>query len=321
MRSCFKKMLLLALSLAIPAQAVEKPSSIPFIAPESFMHIPWGDGPGEVGKREARESSPEGPMSFAFSSFGELYILDQVNSRILVFGPDGSFSHDIPLPGSTFQDLEFFDDNSLLVLDRLVRRTLLVINLVSGDTEEFSIMGEGVPEGGGVTAILARPDGVWLEYAHLHSVRVLGPSLQPCPRQMVPFRPARFGPEVIAADLDGEGGATVRAGMAGGRATMDHVVTDSLPVGRIIWLEDDPEGRIWIIYHLVKFDEKGFDVAEESVAGRLLQRDGTPAAMIRSPYTINDLEIFREFRVVDDGSIVQMVLEGDGVSFYRWEVR
>lgn len=104
---------ILAVASLAPCAVAEAPSPQPAL-PELMLEIPWGADPGQAGKREARESSPEGPMSFALSSFGELCLLDQVNGRILVYGPDLGFSHEMPLPGTTFQDLEFFDDNHLV---------------------------------------------------------------------------------------------------------------------------------------------------------------------------------------------------------------
>jgi len=44
----------------------------------------WGDKPGEFGLIvPSGEGTLESPMSFAIGSKGEIYILDQVNSRIL----------------------------------------------------------------------------------------------------------------------------------------------------------------------------------------------------------------------------------------------
>ncbi len=54
------------------------------------------------------------------------------------------------------------------------------------------------------------------------------------------------------------------------------------------------------------------------MAGRLLDPQGRLLVSFRSSHTITELEQFREFRILDDGSVVQMAFTGQGVLFLLW---
>ena len=69
---------------------------VPAASAESLFHVAWGKGAGQIGYYNA--STPgfdqpycEGPGGVALGANGEIWISDQFNDRILVYGHDGKF--------------------------------------------------------------------------------------------------------------------------------------------------------------------------------------------------------------------------------------
>lgn len=102
-----------------------------------------------------QEANPEGPMSLAVSHAGEIYVLDQLNSRIQVF-KDGRWLCSIPIPGETYCDLEIMPDGRLALLDNLVRQEVIMINSRGQAEEKISLRRPEIAEPAAVTGIYCR---------------------------------------------------------------------------------------------------------------------------------------------------------------------
>ena len=70
--------------------------------PEVVVRADWGSAPGQLGRRGGDESAPEGPMSFAVAPDGGVWVLDQVNRRVVRFGGDGAYRDELPIGSDTF---------------------------------------------------------------------------------------------------------------------------------------------------------------------------------------------------------------------------
>lgn len=271
-----------------------------------------------IGRRDGDESSPEGPMSFAVGASGDVYVLDQVSARVVHFAADGAMIGEIPLPGDTFQDVEVAPDGRVLVLDRLVRQSVLIIDEVSGATTELPIAGDGIPEGGAVTALLSRRDGVWLEVEHRRSVRVLDDQLAPCVRSSLPGRPSARTGRGLVARLDGSGGAEVALVAADGAVEQRIQVVADGPIARIAWVEDDARGALFVAVHVVRYDATGLDVVEEHTEGHVYADTGERLARFSSPHVITEWEQLRELDLGDDGGLYQLAILPHGPQVLRF---
>ncbi|MEJ5349942.1 MAG: hypothetical protein WHS46_14785 [Desulfosoma sp.] len=69
----------------------------------------FGSGPNDIGVITPSEANPEGPMSFALGANGEIFILDQTNSRIQVF-KGGKRIRTISMPLKTLWDIDVLSD-------------------------------------------------------------------------------------------------------------------------------------------------------------------------------------------------------------------
>ena len=289
--------------------------------PEVLLQVSWGSGAALLSTRGGDESAPEGPMSFALGPEGEIYVLDQAVRRIVVFGPDRTTIRAIPIPADTIQDIEVLEDGRILALDRLVRSSVTILDPQGRVLGEVSVLGPGVEQGGRITAMIARRDGVWLEVDHARVVRVLDKDLEPGDRAVRLGRFTNDDRVGLGAALDGIGGARLwRMNPLTGVVEKTVDIRFEHRIDRIIWLEVDAHDRVVVMFHLLEWDrgDPARVIFEEVVAVRYTT-ELTEVDMFRSPYTITEWEQFREFRVLPTGEIIQMAFTDEGVLFLRWK--
>lgn len=143
-------------------------------------NLPWGSGATQAGRSVPAEGSPEAPSSLAVSADGRIWLLDQVNSRVLVLkiNPQQQLEQALPaIPVSrTAQDLTVSQDGTrLYVVDRLVKRQLVVWDVVNQkEIAHVAIDDSQLPNPAGETAIFLWQNQVFLEYEHAEALAVAG---------------------------------------------------------------------------------------------------------------------------------------------------
>jgi len=302
----------LLLSTIIPAVAVAEVAEVKH---EVVLTVPWGAGPAGLSRTEANESEAEGPASFAVAPGGDIWVLDQVAARVVRYDRAAKVVAVVLLPSPTFQDLEVWADGRLLVLDRLVRKTVLVVGPDGSNPTEHSIQGPLVPEPGAITSLLARPDGLWLEVGHAYSFRLLDAELAPLAES--PALPGR-----VLATAGGSLELSLRPPTAvavAWRDTMgmgpDPIIIELGPVLRLAWAEDVGEDRFWLIHVTPPTAERG-----DRYAGVLRDRSGAAHASFEAAGADAEWSQVREFRVLDGGDLLQMELRPQGVRFLHWRL-
>ncbi len=290
-------------------------SSLSPDSPETLLFLAWDE---EVGRVSGQESDSWGPMSFAVRSDGGLLVLDQVNLRVLEFDPAGRSLGSIPLPGATFDDIAIMNDRVIVVLDRLVTRTLLVLDSNGAILDELFLPGRGIVNTGNITAMFSGPDGIWLEVANEYSVRVLDRHLRPEPRLIIPGRPAS-GHRSLNGSLTADGGVTIGFQDRQARRPQNrHNFTPRTdPARRIVHLDADA-----IVWHETLFDSVSpFRVRREGYILVFLDKSGNELDHHFSPWVLTDLDQRVEFRSTSEGDLVQMFFSYDGVFFVKWNRR
>ncbi len=288
-------------------------------AAEPWLFLPWDDS---VGRILGDESDSEGPKSFAVKPDGGILVLDQVNLRVLDLDARGSLIRHIALPAATFDDVEQYDGRAVLVLDRLVTRTLLVMDLLGTPLSEVTLQGRGIERSGMVTAMLPRSDGVWLEVGHRYSVKVLDRHLRPCTRQIVLGRPVERGYSLIGAK-DHRGGITLQRTLRNDRSPNPGVsLLGDAPVRRIVGLDEDADGMVYAVLHEARFDTvTPFSVLQEQYRIVVLDSRLDTVARLESPWVLTLYDQRVEVRVAPDGTVWQMAFTGGGVHLLRWDWR
>lgn len=310
-RGCLTAFAVVLFALPSPTRAGEE---------ELVLRAAWGSGSAELGRRGGDESAPEGPMSFAVAPDGRVVVLDQANARLAVFGADGRFAEARPLPADTYQDLGLVGD-TVVLLDRLARRTVDWLSPKGDVVHRVAVEGGDVREGGGVTALLVRSDGVWLEYDHRRSVLVADRDGTPrATRTSVTGRPydapdlrahARLaGPRAVEVWTVGRKDEVIRA----------HAeLVFARPVARIVALDLDAEGRVFLVAHLRdESPEAPFAITGEALQVRVLAPTLEELQRVELPPSVGPWEQLREVVVTESGALYRMAFTSEGVEVRRW---
>lgn len=297
-----------------PAGAEHTPGARPFV------YLAWDS---DVGRVLGDESDSYGPMSFAVKADGGVLVLDQVNLRILDFDPAGKPLGALPLPSTTFDDVGEAQGRFVLALDRLVTRTLRVMDRDGEVIAELDLVGHGIGNAGLITQLIPRTDGVWVEVSHRHSVRVLDAAMRPCERRVILGRPTPDG-RGLQGRLDADaGGARFTLGRHHGAAPdVEALVKADWPVRRIVQLDATPNGGVLAVLHEAVFSPVSpYRVRDERY--RLVRLDPglREAGLSLSPWTLTELDQRGEVRLGPDGRAWQMFFTFEGVHVVTWEGR
>jgi hypothetical protein len=285
---------------------------------EKVFSAKWGGSAGQLGRKEANESSPEGPMSFVVDERGRAVVLDQVNSRVQVFEA-GKQPRNIPLPGDTFQDVALTKSDGLVVLDRLTTQSLAFVDNTGQVTHEVGLSGKGVPEPGEVTGLFQREDGTWVEVAHANLVRVADSEQNADEeRPVLQGRPTPDGAGILRASKGGANVAFVAEKRGDEPVRALSRVEFDLPVHQLLALETDSRGRIFLGASLLEERrEAPFDVLRTAEQVVVLAANGAELRRIDLPETFDADESFRRIRVGGDGFLYQLTTAEEGATMWR----
>ena len=149
---------------AVPGAGAAKPPAakpVPESRPQQVVLLPWGSGPGQAGKLIRQEGAPEGPMSFAVTDNGDIYLLDQLNARIIHLATNGKVLHHLPVPvarpecqeGATFADIAVTMDGALVLLDNLVGYCFVILDQAGTVRHRYDLATFGIPVQPGEQAV------------------------------------------------------------------------------------------------------------------------------------------------------------------------
>lgn len=282
---------------------------------------PWGNGPGQLGKRQPREGAPEGPMGFAVLADGSSVVLDQVNQR-LVFFQGGRATRTIALDRATYEDLWVDEQRRVWLVDRLAGRQLVLLDDDGRQLGQVALEGRGVPEGGAVTGLFVYEDGAWVEVEHSRQVHIgdeNGRALDE--RQVRPGRPTRDGRLLVAAAREGRRAAVITVRPLAQPQAHPRVlarVTFPLPVLHLLLLDSDTEGNLYLGAYLAQFSSQPpYGPVAEKLQVVVVGANGAEIDRIDLAGNAIELEQFRQLLVTADGAVYQLWLGADGVELRR----
>ncbi|MDX2015818.1 MAG: hypothetical protein SFW67_36830 [Myxococcaceae bacterium] len=288
---------------------------------EVIASFGWGSGPDDLGRERQQEGNPEGPMSLAPGPDGTLWVLDQVNQRLVKLDAKGRRVGTVPLPLQAAQDVVVTKDGSALVMDRLVDKAVAVIGPDGKPRGELPLEGKGLAEGGASTGLFEDGDDVLVEREHGDLVRLGKTSGKADPdRGEVPGRPSKDGAHYLTAMLvDAPTGLVALTAVA--KATLAHRFTRQLsfggPVLTLVLLDSDASG----IAYLGAQREVAGSTPEAPRLGIVVLcidgADGRPLGQASFPANAVVEESFRELAVSGDGSIVFLRRTEQGAQLER----
>ncbi len=283
----------------------------------------WGNGEGKLGKTAPEEANPEAPMSLTVDALGNVWILDQVNNRLVKVDKNGKPLADIELPLQAAQDVAVTADGTALVMDRLVDKAVAVIGPDGKQKGELPLEGKGLEEGGASTGLFADGDDVYVEREHGDSVRIGDSSGKAdTERPEVPGRPAGDNKTYLTAGIT-NGPAGLVAVTAVDKATQQHRFTRQLVVGAPVvalnLLDADLSGIIYL--GTVVFGPNSTpEVPEFAVTLLCLDPvDGAPLAGTSLPTNSSPEETFRELQVVPEGGVLMLVRSPAGAQLVHYQ--
>lgn len=284
-----------------------------------FFSAEWGSSRmNQLGRVRPSEANPEAPMSLTMDNKGRMFVLDQVNGRVVRIGADGKPEGVIPLKQQeAAQDMAISKDGKVAVLDRFSSKSIVMYDDKGNSLGEIPLDGEGLEQPGLVTGVFVDGDDVYVEKEHGPLMRVGTTDGKPAAdRGEIPGRPSRDGQSFINAGV-----IEVAAGRmyvsAIDRPTMQHRFTRELRQGGeirgILMLDSDKLGTIYLATQL---DQNGSEVV---ILTCLEPLKGYPFGSATLPVNTLPEETFRDFAVLDDGGVIYSVRTEQGVSYQRYD--
>ncbi len=288
--------------------------------PEVFFQATWGGSRmDQLGRTRPQEANPEAPMAVALDGKGRMFVLDQVNGRVVRVGADGKPEGIIPLKQQeAAQDLAVADDGSAAVLDRFSSKSVVLYDEKGNVRGEIPLEGEGIEETGLVTGIFTDGKDVYVEKEHGPLLRIGTTDGQPAPdRGEIPGRPTRDGLSFLTAGIiEAPTGRMYVNSIE--RSTMQHRFTRELrhtgEIRGIHLLDTDKAGTIYLATLLERQGE-----GETMVLTCLEPLKGIPMGSAALPVNTMPEETFRDLAGLDDGGVVYSVRTEAGVSYQKFD--
>jgi hypothetical protein len=300
--------LLLWINLHLQSQ-----SKHPFSGQEA-VRVRAGSGPDELGLITPEEANPEGPMSFVVSAAGEIYVLDQVNSRVQVF-KDGRREKTIPIPGAVFSDLELLPGGLVALLDNVVDRVIVIVEESGRVIRKISLVREEIPEPGAITGIYFRPEGKWpglLAQMDSRSILLAGPDGGPLAELMnFPGLLNWSGQCLLKIEMEGEKKASVLKSDEKFQNWTRYRAAFRLPLGRIYGVWEDKYENLYLAANC-------FDNKKETNEVIVFEPGGRELARIKLFVSGAPHEINSPVRVTPEGAIYQLAIDGQEVVIRKY---
>jgi hypothetical protein len=285
-----------------------------------FFSATWGGSRmDQLGHSRPDEGNPEAPMAVSVDGKGRMFVLDQVNGRVVRVGADGKPEGIIPLKQQeAAQDLAIADDGSAAVLDRYNSKSVVLYDENGGVRGEIPLEGEAIEQVGEISGVFTDGKDVYVEKEHGPLVRIGTTDGQPAAdRGEIPGRPTRDGQSFIKAGIiDPAAGRMYITSTE--RVNMKHRFTREIrhpaEIRGILMLDSDKAGTIYLATHLVS--PEGTEAVVLTCHDSL---NGYPLGSATLPVNTMPEETFRDFAVLDDGTVLYSVRTEAGVSYQKFD--
>ncbi len=291
-----------------------------------FFQAGWGSGDGQLGRLESNESNPEAPMSLTVDRQGNVYVLDQVNGRIVRLDRNGQPLPALPVTQQVPRDLVVSPTGGLLVMDNLRDNTVAVLDPDGQLLGELPVVGRNVERGGLAMGVHADSSGVYLERENGMTVR-LGDAAgnADAERPLLDGRPSRDGASLLSMAViqPAQGRFWVRSvDRASGQMRFMREFALAIPLIQLSLLDSDASGRIYVAANVAnerKDPATGeFHLVDESLQLLCLGSQGELRQVLSLPPNRMAHRSVRDLAVRDDGVILYMHRTEEGVSILQY---
>lgn len=274
--------------------------------------IPWGNSPEQIGIRSGPETETAGPLTFAVSPIGTLFVADSVNGQVKEFGPDGRFQrivanecHPTSLAFDTEGNLLTLEGHSIAIVgkDGVALRKIQIpesVPLVEGYAQDVFAEGDLVG--------VADPD----QRVHMFGIDDQKPAAS---RSVLRGRTAPGGGRAMTRILGPTEAAIMATGLTGS--------TDATAMARIAAGSGEKLGAV---LYRGPAGASGLFVEVERIRGAGV---GLSVCRVNGGSVTNSLDlpndyhttVYKKFEALPDGTVWQMRTTPDGVEFQRMELK
>ncbi len=242
-------------------------------ADERVAAAPWGKGAGEIGLEGGPNTAPVGGSSFDVDADRNVFVLDQVNRRVLRWAASGAAAPEaiaVPVDG-TIADLAMAPDRTMYVLEgaRAGRepalRTLEPSGVQVGVTELAERTATQVRVGPAGPLVLQQPSGQWTRVARNGA---LSPSSTERASAGLPGRLFPGGNEVVVLRTGNE----LRLALArDGVVRRSWRVTSETPLAEVQLAEPFGSGLVVVVRLYTDADDEfaALVVGQQGLRGRM----------------------------------------------------
>lgn len=278
--------------------------------PRVVAEFGWGSGEKNLGRDRPDEANPEAPMSLTVDAQGNVWILDQVNGRLVKVDRNGKRMGEVQLPVQAAQDVAVAKDGTAVVMDRLVDRSIALVGPDGKLKGELPVEGKGLEEGGGSTGVFTDGDDVYVEREHGDLVKVgTTKGVGDPERPEVPGRPSKDGQSWLSAGIvDAQAGLVMVTAIE--KPSQAHRFTRQYalgsPVVNLNLLDSDGSGVIYL-GSVVEAPGSTEEAPKFSVLLLCMDPvDGRPLGRVELPPNTGPEETFRELVVQEEGGVVYL---------------
>ncbi len=273
------------------------------------MRARWGSGADALGRERPQEGNPEGPMSLALAG-KDLLVLDQINGRLNRYDAHGKLLGTSAAP-TTAQDLAVASDGTVAMVDRLVDKTVTLVD-PNGKMIGKLPLEPNVSEPGLVTGVVVDGKNVYAEKEH-GALVLLGTTdgRSSSDAAELQGRPSKDGALLLTAGLTSaaQGRAYVNAfDRKADALRFARALQFPPPARAIVLLDSDARGTIYL--GVAAGPEPG-----NAHVACLDPNDGHVIGRVALPLSHTPEESFRDFSVGADGTIVFAVRTEDNVEY------
>ncbi|MBK7861753.1 MAG: hypothetical protein IPJ65_24680 [Archangiaceae bacterium] len=274
---------------------------------EVLATFAWGAGKGQLGRARPRDGNPEAPMSLDADANDTVWLLDQVNRRVVKVDARGKPVGELPVGLSRPVDLQVLDDGNLAVLDRAAERAVAVLGPDGKRVAEYKLV-----EPARVSAVVVDGDDVYAEREG-GTLNRLGDSQGHADgaRTEAPGRPTRDGRAFVTATLtDGAHGVVVLKAID--RRTGDERFTREVRLGmsvlRIALLGSDRSGLIYLAAQGERVPPDRPSAEPKPTVDLLCldASDGRPLSRTELQANTSADQTLRELAVLESGGVVYL---------------
>jgi len=282
-----------------------------------------GTGAENIGAESPPEAEAIGPMSFTVSDDGEIFILDQLNSRIQVFS-NGKRTGTIKLPVKPegVLDIELLPGGKIALLDNFMEKSLFIIDNQGKLINTIVLEGQLIEYAPEVTEINVVKEGkfagVWVR-VNDRSVKLADTDGKTVTRVSVPGKLTFESDYLLGAEILGDITAVIRRTEKGSlsRWEPDRTVGFDKGLIQIYGPWNDKKGNIYLGAFLENSDETGKSTFEKVMvvfSPEMKETGRIKLADQNAPY-----EIFHSIKVTQGGQIYQMIAEKNEILVLRYE--